>query len=298
MLHYEANELKQARQQLEIGLQLAQKLGPTNLFMFSAGMMAPTLYALGDTEGALQALREARHFDSQEALGDTSYLGAWEVNIQLRQGNLPFALDWAERENLSINDTPQYLRMEQQLTYARLLLAQGRPSEARRWLSRLERFTHDRSLNRWLITIHLLQAQAAARAGNKATAVDLVERALEIAAPGGYIRAFLDEDPLTLELADKARQTSPTFVVRVLDAAGILQDKVQKSTQPLIDPLSDRELEVLRLVAAGLSNREIAEELVIAIGTVKRHINHIYRKLSVHTRTQAVAKAREYKLLH
>jgi LuxR family maltose regulon positive regulatory protein len=92
------------------------------------------------------------------------------------------------------------------------------------------------------------------------------------------------------------RDVAPAFVDQLLDAAGVSASRAAMA-QPLVEPLSERELEVLRLIAAGLANREIAEELVIAVGTVKRHINHIYGKLNVGSRTQALAKARELRLL-
>jgi LuxR family maltose regulon positive regulatory protein len=180
--------------------------------------------------------------------------------------------------------------------YARLLLAQGRVADARRWLARLEGFVRERGMYRWLITVHILQALTADRSGDRASAVEILSRAVEIAAPERFCRAFLDEDRRVIALLPDVREVAPAFVAQLLDHAGALESDVV-SPQPLIEPLSSRELEVLRLIAAGLANREIADELVIATGTVKRHINHIYGKLGVGSRTQAIAKARELRLL-
>ncbi|MBN1873032.1 MAG: winged helix-turn-helix transcriptional regulator [Anaerolineae bacterium] len=127
-------------------------------------------------------------------------------------------------------------------------------------------------------------------------------RAVELAAPETYIRAFLDEDPQLLSLLPEVRSLAPDFVDHILDDANIpaVQQQITAqalSNQTLIEPLSERELEVLRLIAGGLNNREIATHLFITPGTVKRHINNIYGKLQVHSRTQAVAKARELRVL-
>jgi LuxR family maltose regulon positive regulatory protein len=101
-----------------------------------------------------------------------------------------------------------------------------------------------------------------------------------------------------LALLPEVRHAAPVFVDRVLEEAGAqtAQEPAGRGTAGMVEPLSERELEVLRLIAAGLANREIAEELYIAVGTVKRHINHIYGKLGVHSRTQALARARDLDL--
>ena len=121
----------------------------------------------------------------------------------------------------------------------------------------------------------------------------------------GYVRAFLDEGQPVLELLPPLRHVAPAFVDALLAAAGT-EPKSAPGTapphtdarlQPLVEPLSDRELEVLRLVAAGLSNRQIAERLVITVGTVKSHIHNMCGKLAVRSRTQAVARARELDLI-
>jgi LuxR family transcriptional regulator, maltose regulon positive regulatory protein len=117
---------------------------------------------------------------------------------------------------------------------------------------------------------------------------------LNAAAPQGYIRVFLDVGEPILELLSRVREEAPAFVDAILNAGRSARTSTK---QPLIDPLTDRELEVLRLVAAGLSNPEIAERLIITLSTVKRHINHLYSKLEVITRTQAVAKGRELRLI-
>jgi LuxR family maltose regulon positive regulatory protein len=135
-----------------------------------------------------------------------------------------------------------------------------------------------------------------------------------MAAPEEYVRAFVDAGPALAPLLGQARDVNPDFVDRLLPAfedkgwragreegaprpAVPIPGPAYKPALPLIEPLSNRELEVVGLIAAGLTNREIARELVIAVGTVKRHTNNIYGKLGVQNRTQAVARVREIGLL-
>jgi LuxR family maltose regulon positive regulatory protein len=270
--------------------------------MFSYGFAAPTLHVQGETGAALEALQKAYKLAAETGLADADWCLALEANIHLQQGDLPFALRWAEAADLSPDDPELYLRFEQHLLYGRLLLVQDQLPDAQRWLARLERFVRERSFYRWLLTVHILQALALERAGDSRAARDVLSQAIEIAAPEDYFRAFLDEDRRVLALLPDLRHVAPAFVDQLLDYAGASRPRLDATeklpaVQPLVEPLSQRELEVLRLIGTGLSNREIAEKLFIAVGTVKRHINNIYGKLGVRSRTQAIAKARGLRLL-
>ena len=126
-----------------------------------------------------------------------------------------------------------------------------------------------------------------------------LSEALVWAEPEGYVRVFVDQGKGLVSLLHKAAQRgiSPDYVARLLSALGEGTDAKLSAPQPLIEPLSERELEVLQLLATGRSNREIADELVLATGTVKKHLSNIYGKLNVQNRTHAVARARELKLI-
>jgi LuxR family maltose regulon positive regulatory protein len=157
----------------------------------------------------------------------------------------------------------------------------------------------------WLgIEILTLQAVTYHRRGDTTKALAVLERALTLAKPEGFVRLFLDCGPPMGELLQQAaaRGIVPDYVDKLLAAffTGAEPGPPEFSTNlttALAEPLSQRELEVLRLIAAGLSNREIAEELVVAISTVKTHVRNIYGKLDVSSRTQSLVKARELKLI-
>jgi len=179
-----------------------------------------------------------------------------------------------------------------------------------------------------LINVLVLQALVLQATGNMSQAITVLAHALSLAEPGGYIRAFADEGPPMAELLStllKARQkgrlTSYTFttdyVCRLQSALGSQEQSQEMipetavkpnsaasfrttngpKVQTLLAPLSERQLEVLRLIVAGLSNQQIAQQLVVEMNTLKTHIKHLYRKLHVSSRTRAIARARELNLL-
>jgi LuxR family maltose regulon positive regulatory protein len=296
-LYYHANELERAREYHEKGQRLAGKIGLKREFAVFGGLSAPTLYALGQTDAALDALRTAHDLALQASYGDADWYLAWQANIYLWQGDTSFAVARARAAHWHIDAPPSLLHIESHLVFGRLLLAQDRLPDARRWLARLEQFAHERKLHRWQISIHILQARVAIRSGEPKIAIQLLSRAVQSAAPEGYVRSFIEGGKQVLSLLPRVRASAPHFVDSLLADAEREGLPVEQPRRPLVEPLSDREDQVLRLIAGGLANREIAEELVIAIGTVKRHINNLYGKLGVHTRTQAIAKGRELRIL-
>jgi LuxR family maltose regulon positive regulatory protein len=196
----------------------------------------------------------------------------------------------------SPDDTPRYWLDQPYFTYARVLLAQGKYGDAERLLKNMEAFVSEERRLRKLITIQLLGALTLEAQGQRQPALRKVERALHLASPQGYRRAFLDEGSGLAGLLPAVRSTAPGFVDELLLSVSS-QDRLTPPVAEPVNPLTERELEVLRLVAQGLSNRAIAERLVVTVGTVKKHLNNIFSKLYVSSRTQAVAKGRELGLL-
>jgi LuxR family maltose regulon positive regulatory protein len=297
ILAHEANQLEQAHEYHKKAIALNEQVGLEYDLTSSRGLAAPTLYALGEVDAALKALQDMYQNVLRIGYSDPNWFLAQEAHIQLRQGNLPFALRWVERTGLSPDNEPEALDIKSYLVYGHVLLAQNKLADAQRWLERLAKFTEENGLERWLISVRIQQALVAERTEKRPAARDYIEQAVKTAAREDYLRAFLDEDTQVLALLHTVRPAAPTFIDQILNharKAGMAQVTPHPS---LIEPLSERETEVLNLIAAGLTNREIAERLFIAIGTVKRHTNTIYGKLDVHSRTQAVAQAQELGIL-
>jgi LuxR family maltose regulon positive regulatory protein len=149
-----------------------------------------------------------------------------------------------------------------------------------------------------VIEIRILQALLYETQGDISCALEPLEHALRLAEPEGYVRIFADEGaPMVRLLSEaKAQGITPEYVGKLLDAFGETEYKMPMN-QPLIEPLSEREQEILSLIANGLKNKEIAEQMVISLNTVLYHTKNIYNKLGVNKRTQAVLKAQELRLL-
>jgi len=301
ILCYEANDLALAREHLQRGVEYGQQLGVlTGVASSSMISLAQLQQALGEAEAALATIAEVRQLAAQFNLGYVDFMAAGvEADILMKQGNLAAAARWAETAGLSPADAPNPLREGDYFTYARLLLAQKRLAEADTLLTNYEQFAHGGGRMRSLITVYILQALLQQARGNGKQAHARLGMALRLAAPEGYRRAFLDQGQSLIDLLPKARHLAPGFVDQLLGDAEV-ESHIQMPSllaQPLVEPLSDRELEVLRLVSEGLSNREIAERMIIGVGTVKTHLQNIYGKLEVRGRTRAVARARELDLI-
>ena len=181
---------------------------------------------------------------------------------------------------------------------AHTLSALGREEELLTLLSQIEPIVSAQKCFYWQIEVLVLQAVAWQKKANPGHALPCLEKALFLAEQEVYVRIFLDEgEPMTILLQLAAKKgVHPEYVRRLLSAASSADNKTTL-TQSLIEPLSGRELEILHLVAEGMSNGQIADTLIIARGTVKKHINNIFGKLGVQSRTQCVARARELNLL-
>ncbi|MBX0329469.1 LuxR C-terminal-related transcriptional regulator [Oscillochloris sp. ZM17-4] len=200
-----------------------------------------------------------------------------------------------------------YLEEIDYLALAQLRLAQGRPADARHLLGRLRALAESEGRRGSLIEIDALGALAAAAAGDQPAARAALLRALATAEPEGYLRSFADLGaPMRAILTDCRLSLAPradapsrralAYVDRIL-AAFPAAPPAPAPAEALFEPLTARELEVLALVAAGLSNQDIADRLIVGLSTVKKHINNIYGKLDVLSRTQALKRARELGLI-
>jgi LuxR family maltose regulon positive regulatory protein len=294
-LQYEAGELEEA---LRLYDRLSEYSPPSarDLYAsFSRSLISPLLFAVGRAEEALAILVQAVEFARQTGLEDLGSLLAAEANLRLRMGDIGFAVRWSEENGCSIDEEIRYLRIDSLLVFARLLLAQQRKEEAGRLLARMQSFLAGTGMRRPLITVDILQSLQADQAGDRAAALAHLSEALRGAAPENYLRAFLDEDERLLAFLPAARSVAPAFTTRIMAAAA---PAVAGPPAVRKEGLSVREREILQLIADGLTNAEIAARLVIAPATAKRHINNIFGKLGVSSRTQALAKAKRLNLLH
>ena len=265
-----------------------------------------TREALATLDGLVQ-VAEQRHFPP-----DLMTQGAAvRAQLELAQGNLAAAMRWAEASGLSATDDDlPYPREGAYLTLARVRIAQARDDPAAPFLQdvlhlldRLLRDAEAKARMNSVLEILMLRALALEAQGNRTGALSTLERALVLAQPEGYIRLFVDEGAPMLALLRQAHARSrvPGYVATLLSAFGEqhVSDLPLTSARPgpLAEPLTEREREVLQLLAAGASNREIARRLVLSLGTVKKHVSNLCGKLEVQSRTQAIARARVLHLL-
>jgi len=246
-------------------------------------------------------------------------VAAWKTRVWIAQGRLDEAHDWAKKQGLSANDGLSYLREFEHITLARILLAKyhGDPSdhvllEATGLLERLLQAAQAGGRMASVIEVLILQALAHQAHGDLPAALQALNRALTLAEPEGYVRIFVDEGPdmAQLLLQAAAHGMLPDYTGRLLEAfdlerppalatanGEVAPARPPVASQPLIEPLSQRELEIMRLFRTELSGPEIADELVIALSTVRTHTKSIYSKLNVNNRRAAVNRAAELGLI-
>ena len=309
----EWNDLGAAREYLVDGIALGRQWEALAEHMVAGAIsLARVHQASGDLRAAHRVLEEQLRRPREHDARGLGRLAAYRARLWLAEGRIAAAAQWARNAGLDGNDEPNFHRESELVTLARILVVHEEWDQAARMLSRLCHAAEAGGRLSTVIETLVLQALASEGRGDPAEASRLLEQALTLAEPGGYIRIFLDEGA---HLAALLRRIDPRGIVRryldtllaafdgrdararVAGATAVGEVASCGLIQPLVDALSERELEVLRLIAAGRSNREIARELIVTVGTVKKHINNIFGKLRVQSRTQSVARARELRLL-
>ncbi|MCB0186851.1 MAG: hypothetical protein KDE31_21440, partial [Caldilineaceae bacterium] len=328
---YQWNNLTAAAHQVDSGLMLSPQRdltytdGPFHRF----SILARIRQARGDRQGALAAVNSAKESAQQTGIVlDMERATALEALIHLRLDEPALAAHWAEHsaQRRPTTDRVMYLHEFETLTFARVLLAQGKVTELlvllAQWLSAIKATERQGTV----LEIDLLQVLVLRLDGQADKAMELLAHILTLAEPEGYIRLFADEGEGMRQAIAECIARNPQwppplrrYVTQLLTAFTSVSMSVSNSVEvqssvgdstlppiprealasditPLVEPLTERELEILRLVAAGLSNAAIAAQLVIAVGTVKTHLKRIYGKLAVKSRTQAVAQARDLDL--
>jgi LuxR family maltose regulon positive regulatory protein len=314
-LHREHNDLDAANEHLQQALALGEHAGlpqhPYRRRVATARLQA----ARGNMDGAIELLAEAERVYDGDFYPNVRPIAALKARLWLAQGRLGEALSWVRAQGLTVDDEPTYLREFDHLTLARVLLVQHQRDHTKnallnalRLLERLQPAAEAGGRVGSFIECLMLLALARQSQGDLSAALVSLDRALRLAEPAGYVRLFVDEGlPMARLLREAtAREPVPGFAARLLaalepeppsSAAGALRPAAAAPPSLLQEPLSQRELEVLRLLSTELSGPEIASELVIALTTLRTHTKRIYSKLNVDSRRAAVKRAGELGLI-
>ena len=298
-LLYEWNDLDGAVHHFTQGIDLGNRSGSFDILFPGRAALALVRQAMGDTQGALEVIQEGERairtinlppymLDQQAAFG---------ARVRLAQGDLATAARLLEERAIGADDAVNIQNELEHLVLARVLLARDEVHAALDLLERLRSAAETTGRMGSKIEVLVLQALTYKARDDESRALVTLGRALELAEPGGYVRTFLDEGAPMADLLRSAltKAISPGYASRLLGAFGSSAERLPAGA--LSEPLSERELEVLRLIASGMSNAEISRALFVSLATVKKHINNIYRKLDTHSRTSALARARELNLL-
>jgi LuxR family maltose regulon positive regulatory protein len=295
-IYYEWNDLDAAEHYCQTSLQLLRQYDRIiDRFIISEVFLARLKLAKGDVPGAAAMLAETEQSVHQNNFVQRiPEVAAIQVLVLLRQGDLAAAANLAQTQDLPFSQ-------------ARVYLAQGNPYAALAVLEPLRQQMEAKGWQDERLKVMILQAVALHAHGKKDKSVQLLGEALALAEPGGFIRLFVDEGPPMVQLLLEAasRGIMPDYTGKLLAAfeaeqpgsAGESPLPTPPAEQPLTEPLSQRELEVLRMFKTELSGPEIARELVIALSTVRTHTKSIYSKLNVNNRRAAVNRAAELNLI-
>jgi LuxR family maltose regulon positive regulatory protein len=303
----ELNDLKGAILQAKKGVELTERGGDVAMLGWVNLCLMRVLFSRGDMVGVEEIIQKMENIFREKDVPPflTNLMAAWQARIWLAQDKLEVASQWVGERGLDAGGDPIYLHEVEYIVLARILITQGRLDETTELLQRLLEAAEAGGRTSRVIEILIIQALASQAAGDKIRAMPMLEKALSLAEPGGFIRIFVDEGPHMVSLLYEAlkRGIAPDYVQRLLAAFPIAEpeqtdpSKSQVPESELIEPLSEREIEVLQLIAEGLTNPDIAARLYLSLNTVKVHTRNIYGKLGVNNRTQAVARARSLGIL-
>jgi LuxR family maltose regulon positive regulatory protein len=308
---YQRDEMEIAFQHVTKGIALCRQFVYSPPLAAGLATLAWIRQATGDRAAALDAMGEA----VQASLGPPGLFNpvpAQRARLLLAQGDLAEAARWTSECGLTADDEPDYPREPGHLVLTRVLLAQGQPTQALALLDRLHAAAAAQDRVGSLIEIGALRALALAASGQEADAVAALAGALTLGSPQGYVRVFTDEGPPMAALLGRlvaaqraehaaARRVPLGCLVRLqqtFDAEHPVPDHGRvTASQGIVEPLTRRELEVLGMLAAGRSNQAIADQLVVTLDTVKKHVSHVLGKLGAANRTEAVARAQQLGLI-
>ncbi len=301
-VHLEQHDLEAARRYAQESVNLSRQWGQSDALLTADFILARALIAAGEGEGALEILR-----DMEEMARD---LGGWyllsvkvlEARIRTLWGERISSEEWARHSGVNYDQQPSALDASAYLVYARALFMESRWEQAAQLLARLVEMARAERVVYLEMEVYILQALLYQAKGDEKQALRALESAILLAEPEGYVHVFVREGARMAALLQKARGRglAQAFVERLL---AFLEEETRdqgpatKAPPGLVEPLTERELEVLRLLASTLTVPEIAQRLFISIATARSHVKHIYSKLDVHSRFEAVTRGNELGLL-
>jgi LuxR family maltose regulon positive regulatory protein len=303
----ERNDLDRALEKAAQGTRLAESGKDVAILGWSYLCLTRVLFARGDFAGAEEIIRKVEDLAREVLVPPwiTNLLSAWQLRIWLARDRLDAVSDWLENGEPKLDGDIPYLHEKEYIVLARFLLANGQLDEAANLAQRLLEAAEAGGRVSRMIEILIVQALLFQARSDSFQSMKALERTIALAQPGGFVQVFVDEGPPMARLLYEAlsRGIAPAYVQSLLAAFPVEEPdqlrraQTQSDESEWIDPLSEREIEVLRLVAQGLSRQEIASQLVLSLNTVKTHARNIYGKLGVHSQMQAVGKARALGLL-
>jgi ATP/maltotriose-dependent transcriptional regulator MalT len=322
-LYIEWDDLEAAAQHLLTSQKLGEQTATTDWPHRLCVSQARLKEAQGDLDGALALLDEAERVYIRGPLPDVRPVSALKARVWLKQGRLAEGQGWAREQGLLVDDDIHYTREFEYITLARVLITAGKCErgassldEATRLLGRLLQAAEEGGRNGSVIEILILQSLAHQAQGNLPHAHAPLERALVLAEPEGYIHIFVDEGEAMRLLIEKqsrnrdhplsgyadkllAAFTQPVAASKsaiIRQKSDMIEPEVRPAKNMLVEPLSERELEVLRLLRSELSGPEIAQQLIVSLNTLRTHTKNIFNKLGVNNRRAAIRRAEELDL--
>ena len=287
----ERNDLAAAEEFLQNGIALSRRGGLMDDVILGLSHLSRLYIHHGRVSDALEIAREVNTIIQGFGVERMSMLAAaYTANLQHHAGQDAAAKQWAvEYQAVRADQSHSFM----DLTLVRILLKTGERKKIPSVLNLLIKREQAQGRVRIVMESMILMALYHRAEKNIPATVDWLSQALGLAAPEGFIRIFLDDREALLDLLPKARQTAPEFVDAILGIQQVDSDSHTSPLDQLIDPLSEQEIRILKLLAGGKSNQEIADELVISVGTAKWHVHNILQKLGVSNRSQAIVRAKE-----
>ncbi len=304
-IHYVRHELEAAERNLWESVKLAQQWGEYEVLLISYLNLGRVYRAMGDREEARRCLVEAEKLAREQIVDSYGTLKMRRAQWQIEDGDLEAGQRWAEAEGMSAEDELPSLDEFNYLVLAHLLVSEQRFAEAFGLLQRLYDVSQAKGWGLRTSSVLALWAAGLESAGRREEALEKLDEALRISEPEQVISYYTHYgQPVIRLLEELVRQGRHTaYAKKLLDAMGAPTQTEPSSAgergtaSGLVEALTEREMEVLELLARGYSNRQVAESLFLAVGTIKKHVHNIYQKLGVHSRTQALVRAQELGLV-